>query len=271
MILATYNLHLVQDFEQIIKNIKKMADHESVDVFCLQEVVRAPYKEFIISSLLKELGNDWSAVCYVGQEKSWLSLGNGVVWNKKKLHLKNSENILLPSNQRLTLNESVFSYLIAGDSFSFERRSIVATFQYGRHTVQIANVHLDNVGGPSRRQKQLEYILQKLNKNIAFTVVCGDFNTFDLKQTGEEACSLQSILGVEYTDAAYDCGWTADINRVNLTRANPIFAFIIKYLHIHIRRKLDYIWVKGAKRVSLKKLNLPGSDHLPLIVTLDAE
>lgn len=269
LIIATYNTHFCQEPKQLIKNICQMADSKGVVVFCLQEVVRYPNQEFFITSLLKQLDKNWSAICHVGEDESWQGMGNCIIWNEEKLHIQKTEKILLPIHQGMALHESVFSTLIAGESVIFQRRAIIGTFKFHQQCIQIANVHLDHIGGPTQRKKQLLYLLDELKSEIHDRIICGDFNTFDLRHTSKESKLLQAIFGREYEDVSKESGWTADINRVNFDHAFPLFKMFIKQLRIHIQRKLDYVWVKGLKKVSLEKLDLPGSDHLPMIAGLE--
>lgn len=268
MIIATYNLHLCQEPDALLYSVLKSAKEELVDVFCFQEAVRNTDGSLFTDTLAEKLGEDWKIVSHVGEEPSWYSIGNVTIWNSKRLMHKRSTNIVLPANGGSTKKEAIFSKLIAGDVYEFKRRSIISEFIEGETSLQIANIHLDNIGGSIHRNKQLNFMLKHLNSKITYSIVCGDFNTFDLKQTGNEVVEMKKILGDEYIDISQDSGWTGDLYRVNFQKANPLFAFIIKNFRIHLKRKLDYIFVKGGQRLSLKKLDLPGSDHLPLIASL---
>lgn len=268
MILATYNLHLCQEPDVLMRSVLKLSKDEMVDVFCFQEVVRNVDGSLLTDKLASNLGKEWKTTSHVGGESSWYSIGNVTMWNSKRLTLNKSENITLPASKGLTKKEAAFSRLIAGGVYEFERRSIISEFVEGKTSMQIANVHLDNIGGLSHRSEQLTYVLERLNPRVAYSIVCGDFNTFDLKQTGNEVAGLKQIFGSDYVDVSHDSGWTGDLYRVNFQKANPLFAYMIKKLNFHLKRKLDYIFVKGGNRLSLNKLDLPGSDHLPLVVTL---
>lgn len=245
-----------------------MADSKGVAIFCLQEVVHHPNQEFIVTSLLKRLGKDWSAQSHVDQGESWLGMGTCIIWNQKKLHLQKTEKILLPINQHIALHESIFFTLIAGESLVFPRRAIIGTFKFQNTSIRVTNIHLDHIGGPKQRKKQLVHLRSKLGEKTPYDIICGDFNTFDLLKSGRETEALQATLGAQYEDVSKNSGWTADLYNVNFDRAFALFKFFIRFFRIHVRRKLDYIWAKGLTKVSLEKLDLTGSDHLPLIATL---
>lgn len=265
---VTYNTHFCQDPDKIVDTIVYLANSKAIAVFCLQEVVHYSNQEFIITTIKKKLGKNWSAISHLGAEKGWSGLGTCIIWNKEKLHLQKTKKIVLPRVSRLSCHESVFSNLIAGESSIFQRRAITGTFQFNNRDIQITNVHLDHVGGPSHRKKQLLYALNAMDSKVDHSIVCGDFNTFDLQRSGREIRSLQTVFGAKYIDVSTDSGWTADIYRVNFSRANPFLKMFIRGLNVHIRRKLDYIWCKGFTRASLEKVDFPGSDHLLIIASL---
>jgi len=268
LIIATYNTHFCQDLDKIVNTITYLANSKAVGVFCLQEVVHYSDQVSPISAIKKKLGKNWSAISHLGIEEDWSGLGTCIIWNKEILHLQKTKKIVLPRVSRLSCHESVFSNLIAGESSIFQRRAIIGTFQFQNRDIQITNIHLDHVGGQFHRKKQLLYALNTMDSNIDHSIVCGDFNTFDLQRSGREVRSLQTVFGANYIDMSTDSGWTADIYRVNFSRANPLLKIFIRNFNVHIRRKLDYIWGKGFARISLEKVDFPGSDHLPIIARI---
>ncbi len=268
LVISTYNTHFCQDQNQIINNIECIIEKEHASLICLQEVTRYAKGDFLIEKLLSHLGKNWSSFTHLGNGFSWSNMGTATIWNNQILKSTKNTRINLPINHKLSFHESLFSKLLAGDDSIFQRRSIVSTFNFQEHDFQIANIHLDHVGGSKQRQKQLSFILNTLNQNLFYSIVCGDFNTFDLRQSGKEVNSIQTLFGPNYKDISENIGWTADIFRTNFDKANPILKAIIKGCNIHIQKKLDYIWTKGFSCTSIKKLDVLGSDHLPIIAKL---
>lgn len=246
--LCTYNLHFSQKSEQLIANVCQVIQSKGVIIFCLQEIVRYPNKTFIVDRLLKKLGSGWQATCFLGKEKLWKGMGNCIIWNKDILHLQKTEKIELPIIQKSAFHESLFSNLIANQNPIFQRRAIIGTFKFKNKEIRIVNLHLDHIGGQKQRKKQLLFLLGKMKVKFSNEIICGDFNTLDLLKTGQEKKIIEKILGDGYNDASKESGWTAHL--------------------FHIRRKLDYIWAKGFKKVSFKKLDLSGSDHCLLVANL---
>ena len=270
---ATYNIEFSQQREVIISNIDTMAK-DGIMVFCLQEVARRG-ENFIIDDLLKKLGNTWQAIYHLGNEGFPFGMGTCILWNGKVLHLKKSKEILLPKKTRIAFHEWLFAKIIGGKGIPFQRRSIAACFQFGNYFIRISSIHLDHVGGVNHRQKQLNYFLSMLRDDSAldatYEIICGDFNSFDLLCSGKERQALHENFGEEYQDISQHVNWTADLYAMDMNNALKGIRLFIRTFSIHIRRKLDYIWVKNLKVIECKKLELFGSDHFPVIATVYIE
>ncbi|HWY80094.1 MAG TPA: endonuclease/exonuclease/phosphatase family protein [Candidatus Sulfotelmatobacter sp.] len=265
-IIATYNIQFATIAEKIIANIIAMAN-DGVEIFCLQEIVHIQNEVFIIDRILKQLGNDWRAAYHVGKENSKLSIGTAILWNIKKLKLKKIEKISLPKLKRFDLHEKLYYKVIGVLGVPLQRRATTCYFIINKIEFRVTCIHIDNVGGPKHRLKQISYLLSELNKKATpgHEIICGDFNTFDLLKTRYEKKLLQRKLGKEFSDASKYVGWTSDIHQIDFTTSIRFFPWLIKTFNVHIRRKLDYIWIKQIEVILCKKLSMPGSDHLPII------
>lgn len=264
---ATYNILFSLSPEKIVGNISLMKK-KGIIVFCLQEVVRVPEKTFIGDLILKKLGPEWKMIIHIGDETGNFGLGTAIIWNNTALKLKKSEKINLPKIKKIAFHEWLFSKIIGGKGVPFERRSIIASFVFGGKKIMVANLHLDNVGGAKHRNKQLLFLLSKMsNTGHENQILCGDFNTFDLLKTGREKKMLTSSLN-PFKDVSDNIDWTADIHNTDTGKTPPLIKALIKYSNFHIRRKLDYVWAKNLKVIDCRKLNLEGSDHLPVVATL---
>src|SRR5579859_7410891 len=93
--IVTYNIEYGSQHEKIFENIIQMVK-DGVDVFCLQEVINIKNETFFIDTLLNKLGSSWGAAYNIGKEDGRLSLGNALLWNKKKFSIISNEKILLP-------------------------------------------------------------------------------------------------------------------------------------------------------------------------------
>ncbi len=268
--LATYNIQFGFNREEIIENIVQMAK-QGIDIICLQEVIHVENKEFIITSILKKLGADWDAKYHVGEERSKEGIGTAILWNSKLFSFRKQEKVLLPKINKFDLHEKFFYYVIGVAAIPLQRRALVCNFTFNQKEIRVSCIHIDNIGGAGHRMKQIAYFKRQLVTmgEIEYEIVCGDFNSFDLLKTGYEKKALQKEIGIEFVDASKDIPWSSDIHNIDFSKSLTSFQWFIKTFNVHIRRRLDYIWVKNFKIVDCKKLPIQGSDHYPLVANLE--
>ena len=264
---ATYNIQFSLHPDQIIENILMIASN-GVSVICLQEVVVYNEHSNIIDAVLRKLGSNWQAIYHLGKSRDVLSAGNCILWNTKVLELIKNKNISLPYSKTLSLHEKVFSWLAGGITVPFMRRVVVGYFTYKNKTLRITNLHLDHNGGSENRHNQLKYLIGKLqqDKKIKYDIICGDFNNFDLFNK-KEIEVYKNIL-CDYDDATINIDWSGDLNLIDTTAGLKLLQILIKFFDIHLRKKLDFIWVRNIKFTPSKKMSVKGSDHLPIISSL---
>ncbi len=266
LMVATYNIEHSLQVAKIANNIFAMAK-QGIHVFCLQEIVNSPHKELIIETILKKLGKDWQAAYHIATPSTRINIGSGIIWSNKVLQLEKAEKFSFPLIKRLGLHESTFGKLVGGSSFPIERKAITCDFVFNQQKIRITSLHLDHVGGTTHRIKQLSSFLTQLPET-KHDIICGDFNTFDLLKTGREKALLHKAFGKNFVDAAEKIETSADIYNINMENGFPLFRWFIKTFHIHIRRRLDYIWVKNLQIVNCYKLEISGSDHFPIVAKL---
>lgn len=264
--IATYNIQFGINTKKIIASIEKLA-LDGATIICIQEIIINTSQELIVDTILKRLGENWHASYHVGKENSRLSIGTCILWNSRFLEFINDEKILLPKLKAFDFHEKIFYKCIGVPAIPVQRKTTICYFKINKKVLRITNLHIDNVGGPLQRMKQITYLQSHLNKlrTPDYEVICGDFNTFDLLRTGYERTLLQKKFGKDFVDASKDVGWTSDIYNIDFKTSIKFFPWIIKTFNIHIRSRLDYIWVKNLKVISCKKVILPGSDHYPVI------
>jgi endonuclease/exonuclease/phosphatase family metal-dependent hydrolase len=263
---ATYNLECSRNAEKLTDSIVFMAN-SGVTVFCLQEVSKPQNKEYIIDRFLERLGENWQACEHLGNDNNGTSMsGNAIIWDSRRLGLDKVHKVSLPKLQRLAPHEWLFDRIVGGAGQVSQRRAVSARFSFQDRQLCVSSLHLDHVGGISQRKKQLRYFLDA-GENCQASVICGDFNTLDLRKTGDEAKAIQGIMGRAYIDAAKSIPWTADIARMDMPNSR-LTKYILRKLNFHVARKLDYIWVKGLDIVACEKINVEGSDHLPVVATV---
>jgi endonuclease/exonuclease/phosphatase family metal-dependent hydrolase len=269
---ATYNIQFAINLEEIIWTIKRLVE-DDVSFICIQEIINRKNEEFIVDILLNRLGKEWSASYNIGPEISKVSIGTAILWNNTKAALKHEEKIFLPKIAKFDFHENFYYELIGVPAVPLQRKVTTCYFSVNHQQIRISSVHLDNVGGPKHRMKQLAYLSDTLQAMPAVDhdIICGDFNTFDLLKTGQERKSLQSILGNEYTDASGNVDWSSDIHMIDFSTSYAIFPWFINTFNVHIRSRLDYIWVRNFNVDDCQKKEQQGSDHFPLVATLTAK
>ena len=240
-----------------------------VSIVCLQEVICYKQENNIITTLLQKLGEDWKAICHLGKEQNVLGMGNCILWNTRVLNITKKQDVLLPYSKKLSLHEKAFSWLAGGTVIPFRRRAIIGYFMYKNQRLRVTNVHLDHNGGKKNRCRQLNYLINILQQesNNTSDIICGDFNNFDLLGNNNELKEYIHILH-DYEDTTTKIDWSADLYLIDTTAGNKFLQILIKNLHIHLRKKLDFIWVKNVTFSGSEKMLLPGSDHLPVVTSL---
>ena len=267
--IASYNIQFSLHPESLVENINIIVKN-GADIICLQEVIKKPNEIFIIDQIVDNLGKDWHYDHHLEESLSVLGMGNCILWNSKRIKLEHISKITLPTSGSLAIHERIFSYLAGGISKPFKRRVLLGYFCMNSTKFTVANIHLDHNGGINNRKQQLSYLMQSQFKNSpkSIDVIAGDFNNFDLLKSGKEKRIYSNILGNNFIDATANIDSTADFNKMKFYFATNFLGWVVKRLDFHIKRKLDYIWVKNATILESKKLNLNGSDHLPILVKL---
>lgn len=268
--IATYNIQFGLNTEKIVTNIVKLAK-DGATIICLQEIIINLPQELIVDVILKRLGKQWRATYHVGKENSRLSIGTCILWNTKQVTFTHDEKILLPKIKEFDPHEKLYYKLIGVPAVPVQRRATICYFKINKKLLRVTSLHIDNVGGPIHRIKQLTYLLSKVRsmQPVEHEIICGDFNTFDLLRTGYERKLLQKKFGRGFIDASKNVGWTSDIYNIDFKTSIKFFPWLIKTCNIHIRSRLDYIWVKNMKVIACKKIILSGSDHYPIIADLE--
>lgn len=269
--IATYNTQSFFDSKKIKANLHYLLKQKNIDIVCLQEVIN----KNIATEVIQEILVGWKYV-YFHDQTFDKHHGLATFWNPQHgLQLIETKQLLLPKLDRLTNREKK---IVPPDHTNHKRGALITSFNRGgKIPLKIANIHLDLAGGNAHRVKQLAYILQHMNdKNTEAKIICGDFNTLGLTQLQKQNMikrqnKIQNVLGEEYSNIFPDLLWTSDAT-VNIS-ANKLHYSVtytlqfLRFLHLHVYQKLDYIFAKGIQNTSAEMVSLKGSDHFPLLAT----
>ncbi len=255
--IATYNILHGYYKDKVLKNIQILVEG-GADVICLQEV--EPEFEDVLTHLVK---NRNRKVIYYHHS---IGCNLATIYNPAQLTLENSEHFLLPKLSNPGWRQRFTNF----HSEIIQRGALSVYFMKDSKIIRITNTHMAWEGGDKNRISQFECIKETLSKKSTdCDILLGDFNTFSLAlfyRTKEK--KVETTLR-DWTNVLKSLHWTCDSSFTSPTDGLTKFAKIGKIFGIKFRCKLDYIFTKNLKVISKEMLDLPGSDHRPLIADFE--
>ena len=271
--IATYNIEFSKQPKQVIRNIRELS--RTHDIFCLQEVLRIPGQDFIVDRLTNSLGINWETEHFIGDdvtEPGILGHGVAVLWDSNKYNKQSVTKLNLPKMQKLSPRENVIERALGFAGKPIQRRALSVTYQTpSDETVRVTSVHLDSMGGAQNRRNQAKFLLSELEKqeSVNQEVICGDFNTNSLINKRQETGKLREIFSRHgFTESTVGIPWTADLLNSDFGGRRKLLERSVKTFNLHLRQKFDYIWTRGFMTTEASRINLPGSDHYPVVARL---
>ncbi len=253
---ATYNILHDYYADLILENIALLIE-KGVDVICLQEAeskLEKPLQHF----LKNRESNAWNA----RYEHAGLGGNVALVWNSDRLQLQSLERILLPQLAKYLLIER-----ITGHDAPMHRAALAGTFVAEGKVFRVTSVHLAWEGGTRHRLAQLSYLKNDLARHPSrCDIIGGDFNTVVpsfFRRTQQR--KVEAVMGAAWTDVLPNLRWSFDLA---YTAPQDGWDTLVKILHplgVRMRARLDYFFARNVRVASAEMLDLPGSDHRPLI------
>jgi endonuclease/exonuclease/phosphatase family metal-dependent hydrolase len=297
--LLTYNIRGELWTKEASEELARVIKERKVDVVCLQEVVREyrngdeeepreknkEKKREVKRSILKEitalLEKEYKTVVYLPVQSPHKSVGNAILYKKDKLKAVGQEfSKAFPKiSQRSLLEEW-------GNQFMLPIRRIIMSekFELDHRSLIVYNVHLDYFGGDTRRIYQLQHFFDlwglQRHADGVIEIVAGDFNTWSpgfFRKIYRTISILRRWLrGKEFKEITSHIKWTQIFDRSEADRAAQkgvvqisFFEKLITRYDQRFKQKLDHIWVRGdVDVVSCERLDLPYSDHFPILAQL---
>lgn len=264
--LVSYNIQNGIYADNIARNIGHLKEN-GAEIFCVQEA-RKIESYFIGDRLEQELGDKWQGEYSLGTDNPRIDLGLGILWNSAKLQLQELERVPLPKLKNLSLIERQ----VTSTPKPPQRGAIVAIFNVNGDHLRVTNVHLDWQGGVTQRMAQMQYLVSYLKQKpaIAREIICGDFNTIGRQNSARrQQEQIQRLLGGNFTEVFPDLEYTSDGVSIDPKRGFSKVQRLLVRLGIRFHQRLDYIYVKGLDAANAKMEKVNGSDHYPLVVTLN--
>jgi endonuclease/exonuclease/phosphatase family metal-dependent hydrolase len=257
---ATYNILHGHYSDLILNNIANLIS-EGVGVICLQEA-DPPFKRLLEDFLKRPEYKNWQARYAHQGPVSNLA----ILWDSSALKPEKFHDILLPNLGRADLVQRLKRHTEV-----FQRGALVGNFSVGEKAVRITSAHLGWEGGVRHRLNQLAFLKNYLDAHPADAdVVAGDFNTWAPAMfRRRQGKKVQKVLGQAYTNALPKLKWSCDLSySVPQDGWGPVIK-ICRPLGIKLKSRLDYLFARNLKVVSAEMLDLPGSDHRPLMAKLE--
>ncbi len=138
-----------------------------------------------------------------------------------------------------------------------DRRFVVANFSWRGQPFTLLNAHFTTVERGSRQKMErtaedrrvtLGRLLELAGESAGPFIACGDFNT---PTRGAVYAGLKQHFANAFEEAGRGFGYT----------------FPAKFPLVRI----DHVWLRGARALNARVLNVRGSDHRPLLVDLELE
>ncbi|HEX6349030.1 MAG TPA: endonuclease/exonuclease/phosphatase family protein [Candidatus Dormibacteraeota bacterium] len=201
------------------------------DVLALQEASRAGGVEDA-ARVAERLGPDYEWWQVTAQHLRGREQANALVWNRRRIRVEGRAVIELPRSRRS------------------RRNALMVEGRFGRGRLRAYCVHLD-VLGVAHRRAQLGAVLEHDagRPPASLVVIAGDLNTFGLNGRPAWARLHAEARAHGFEDVTANVGWTQARGR--------------------LRQKLDAVLARPPELVSRSwALNLPGSDHIPVLAEI---
>ena len=252
---ATYNILHGYYKDQIFKNIKTLIE-KGADVICIQEA------EIEIESVLP---SGWKIEYF----RHDIGCNLAIAWNSPMLDCKEKKTILYQPLPKPAFMQRLTNYknkIIPRGAIT-----VLFTFTGEGKTIRITNTHLAWEGGMKNKAKELKELLQfRGGEKVDTEILAGDFNTnipAVLRRVEERR--VENILGKEFDNVFPNIKYTCDLSYTDPQDGLEKIAKFWNFFGVKLKSRLDYIFTKNLKIISKEMLDLPGSDHRPLLATFE--
>lgn len=249
----TYNT-LLNDAQLGLKSIFKKYQPALV---CLQEVDTDEKNIAVIESLGYELADYSNGFIKYGKV-----YGVATFYKKNIFEYKGSKSITLPRG----LGEALAFILRVFKTQKKDRTVLRTTFALKDtgERIELYNIHLSAHGTNGIRIKQLERTLKDMSIDTKKpTILVGDFNyPFGRKKLEE----LMQVNG--FAEATAAIAYTTDGKLLHYTIIEKWLMKVLQFI-IGKENKLDYCFFKNCQVISAVTIDVPYSDHFPVLAQFE--
>jgi endonuclease/exonuclease/phosphatase family metal-dependent hydrolase len=234
---ATWNINFGNRLPLVLEGV---AELPRFDLITLQELSHHHGEDDAIA-IARRLGPSWRAKQVTAQVSAGRVQANGFVWDSRRVEEVHSGVISLPTPSGRVMRSLPPS----------RRNAVVMDASVGNRPLRIYGVHLD-VLGIDHKHAQFAHVLDDASgrEPAGATLIAGDLNTYGVggRPRWTELRRLAGAAGFE--ELTTGIGWTRR--------------------RLGVRQKLDAVYAspRGLPHHA-RRVVMPGSDHMPVLVELD--
>ena len=235
--IATWNVAFCGQLPVVLESVRALP---SLDLISLQELSIHDGREDA-DAIASRLGPEWRAVQILAQTVSGRAQANGIVWNASRIELLDVDTIELPTPSGRVMR-----------SLPRQRRNaVVADMQIAGLRLRFYAVHLD-VFGITHKHAQLARVFDDASRRAEadISLIAGDMNTYGIAGRPRWTELRRLAETANFEELTTGIGWT--------------------HRTLGVRQKLDAMFASPrGLRHRARRLLLPGSDHVPVLVELE--
>jgi endonuclease/exonuclease/phosphatase family metal-dependent hydrolase len=236
--LATWNVEFGHRLARVLESLSALPP---LDLVALQEL-SVHHERHDAEVMAQRLGPDWRWAQVTAQVVAGRPQANGFLWDLRTVDVLDVQAVNLPTPSGRVMRALPRT----------RRNAVVMEARVADRRIRVYAVHLD-VFGITHKHAQLAHILADASTRgpVDLMLIAGDMNTYGVagRPRWSELRSLAHTAGFE--ELTVRVGWT--------------------HRRLGVRQKLDAVFAAPAGIPHRTwRLALPGSDHVPVLLELDA-
>jgi endonuclease/exonuclease/phosphatase family metal-dependent hydrolase len=236
--LATWNVEFGHRLARVLESLSALPP---LDLVALQEL-SVHHERHDAEVMAQRLGPDWRWAQVTAQVVAGRPQANGFLWDLRTVDVLDVQAVNLPTPSGRVMRALPRT----------RRNAVVMEARVADRRIRVYAVHLD-VFGITHKHAQLAHILADASTRgpVDLMLIAGDMNTYGVagRPRWSELRGLAHTAGFE--ELTVRVGWT--------------------HRRLGVRQKLDAVFAAPAGIPHRTwRLALPGSDHVPVLLELDA-